>query len=274
MNTARQPSPSPTGLQPADRVQTLNETIFATMSARARTAGAYNLGQGFPDASGPPRVLEIAAEQIAAGNNQYGLPRGDLSLRYAIANQRERDYSTSYDPASEILVTVGATEAITAAVLGLVNPGEEVVVFEPYYDSYGAAIALAGAQRVAVPLKETAEKTWTLDSTAMSKRITDATSMVILNSPHNPTGAVFDQDALGQLAKLCCDHDVIVIADEVYEHLLFDDHSHIPIASLPGMRERTITVSSAAKTFNVTGWKTGWALGPAPLIDAVLSTLR
>lgn len=252
-------------------VQRLNEfgqTIFATMSAKAAEFHAVNLGQGFPESDGPVAMLERAQQEIAQGNNQYAPARGIPRLRQAIASARERHFGVSYDPDTEVLVTVGATEAISATILGLVEPGEDVLVFEPYYDSYAASIALAGARRIAVPLIPDG-RSWTLDIDAFTAAITPRTSMVIINSPHNPTGAVFDEQTLKAFASVCAEHDLLVLSDEVYEHYTFGDHTHVPVASLPGMRERTITVSSAAKTFNVTGWKTGWALAPAPLLDAV-----
>lgn len=251
-----------TGVQ---RLTEFGDTIFATISALASQHGAVNLGQGFPDASGPPRMLEIAQQEIAAGNNQYSPRRGLPVLREAIAHQRERDYSMTFDPETEILVTVGATEALVASVLGLVEPGQEVIVFEPYYDAYAAAVALAGARRVAVGLRAV-DKTWELDLDAFRAAITDNTAMVIINNPHNPTGSVFD---LAEFARICVEHDLTVLADEAYEYQVFDDHQHVPVATLPGMATRTITVGSAAKSFNVTGWKTGWALARPDVIDAI-----
>lgn len=250
------------------RLQPFAETVFATMTAKAVEHKAVNLGQGFPEEDGPRRMLEIAGEQILAGNNQYSNGRGTAELRRAVAADRERRYGITYDPESEVLITVGATEAITASVLGLVEPGSEVIVLEPYYDVYAAAIALAGATRVAVPL-QLAGDTWELDVDLVAQAVTERTAMIIVNSPHNPTGSVFSREALTQLAKLAIDRDLLVLTDEVYEHLVYDAE-HVPLATLPGMRERTITVSSAAKTFNVTGWKTGWALGAEELIDAVI----
>ncbi|WIM71621.1 pyridoxal phosphate-dependent aminotransferase [Corynebacterium suedekumii] len=238
------------------------------MTARAIEFDAVNLGQGFPDTDGPERMLEIAGEQIRGGNNQYGPGRGLPELREAVAAQRARDYDVTYDPASEVLITVGATEAISATVLGLVEPGSEVIVLEPYYDAYAAAIALAGATRVPVPLVADGD-TWTVDVDAVRAAVTSRTAMIIINSPHNPTGAVFGREVLARLAALCVERDLLVLSDEVYENLRFDV-PHTAVAALPGMRERTVTVSSAAKSFNVTGWKTGWALAPAPLLDAVL----
>mgnify|MGYP001144610421 FL=1 len=214
-------------------------------------------------------MLEIACEQIRGGNNQYGPGRGLPVLREAVARQRLRDHGVAYDPDTEVLITVGATEAISAAVLGLVEPGSEVIVLEPYYDAYAAAIALAGARRVAVPLAADGA-TWTVDVDAVRDAITPDTAMLIINSPHNPTGAVFDRTVLTELAAVCVERDLLVLSDEVYENLLFGA-THTAIASLPGMRERTVTVSSAAKSWNVTGWKTGWALAPATLIDAVVT---
>jgi len=251
------------------RLRPFGGTIFAEMSELAARHGAVNLGQGFPDWDGPPRMLEVARGQIAAGNNQYPPGRGMPGLRAAIADDRAARYGSVLDPATEVLVTVGATEAIAAAVLGLVEPGREVILIEPYYDSYAAAVALAGARRVAVPLVRDG-RGFALDVDALRAAVTPDTAMIVVNTPHNPTGTMLTADELGAVAEIACEHDLIVLSDEVYEHLTFDA-GHVPVASLPGMRERTITVSSAAKTFNVTGWKIGWALAPAPLIDGVLA---
>ncbi|QGU06682.1 putative N-succinyldiaminopimelate aminotransferase DapC [Corynebacterium occultum] len=255
--------------QVVKRLQPFTETIFATMTARAVAHRAINLGQGFPDSDGPSSMLDTAVAQIRAGSNQYGPGRGESRLREAIARQRSRRYGIDYDPASEVLVTVGATEAITATVLGLVEPGSEVILLEPYYDAYAAAIALADAVRIPVPLK-TSGNSWAPDIAAIRSAITEKTSMIILNSPHNPTGSVFGAADLAELAEVVVEHDLLLLSDEVYEYLTFDASTHTAMAMLPGMRERTVTVSSAAKTFNATGWKTGWALAPAPLLDAVL----
>src|SRR5690625_206856 len=244
------------------RLQPFGETIFATMSAAAVQHRAINLGQGFPDTDGPPRMLEIAQREIARGNNQYSPGKGMDVLRTAVANSR----GVSVD---EVLITVGATEAISATVLGLVEPGSEVIVFDPYYDAYAAAIALAGAQRVSVPLRQV-DKTWDLDPAAFESAITDNTSMVIVNSPHNPTGSVFTREALEEFARICVKHDLNVLSDEVYEHLVFDDNQHTRVSELPGMKNRTVTSSSAAKSFNATGWKTGWAIATPELLDAVV----
>ena len=244
------------------RLQPFGETIFATMSAAAAKHKAINLGQGFPDTDGPPRMLEIAQREIARGNNQYTPGKGVESLRAAVANSRGVDID-------EVLITVGATEAISATVLGLVEPGSEVIVFDPYYDAYAAAIALAGAQRVSVPLRQV-DKTWDLDPAAFESAITDSTSMVIVNSPHNPTGSVFTREALEEFARICVKHDLNVLSDEVYEHLVFDDNQHTRVSELPGMKNRTVTSSSAAKSFNATGWKTGWAIATPEHLDAVV----
>ena len=230
--------------------------------------GAINLGQGFPDVDGPPEMLEVARQAIADGVNQYPPGSGIPALREAVSADRAARYGLAHDPDGEVLVTVGATEAISAAVLGLVEPGEEVLLTEPYYDSYAAAVALAGATRRTVPLTR-AGAGFVLDVDALRAAITDRTRMIVVNTPHNPTGTVYDEEALTALAELACERNLLVLSDEVYEHLVFDGRRHIPLASLPGMAERTVTVSSAAKTFNVTGWKIGWALGPRELIDGV-----
>lgn len=245
------------------RLQEFGETIFATMTALAVENDAVNLGQGFPDSDGPQRMLDIAQENIAGGNNQYAPLRGVPELVNAIADT----YSV---PKDHVVVTAGATEAITATVLGLVEPGQEVIVLEPYYDAYIAAIALADATRIPIPLKESGNS-WDIDVDAVRAAITDKTAMVIINTPHNPTGSVFSRAALEQLAELCVEKDLLVLADEVYENLTFGDAHHISIAALPGMSERTITVSSAAKSFNCTGWKTGWALAEPALLDGVIT---
>ncbi|WP_337109685.1 pyridoxal phosphate-dependent aminotransferase [Prescottella equi] len=250
------------------RLQPFASTIFAEMTALATEHDAINLGQGFPDTDGPASMLEVARQAIADGLNQYPPGPGMPVLRQAIVTDRALRYGTSLDPNSEVLVTVGATEAISAAILGLVEPGEEVVLIEPYYDSYAAAVALAGAVRRSVPLARDGGR-FVLDLDGLRAAITPNTKMLVVNSPHNPTGTVFTEAELLAVAELACEHDLLVLSDEVYEHLVFDGLTHTPLAALPGMYERTVTVSSAAKTFNVTGWKTGWACGPAELIDAV-----
>ncbi|WP_433599900.1 pyridoxal phosphate-dependent aminotransferase [Nocardia sp. CA-135953] len=258
--------------QPATvaRLRPFASTIFAEMTESAVRHEAINLGQGFPDTDGPAGMLEVARQAIADGLNQYPPGRGMPILRRAIAADRARRYGTRYDPDTQVLVTVGATEAISAAVLGLVEPGREVVLIEPYYDSYAAAIALAGARRRTAHLVADGDR-FVLDLDSLHAAITPATRMLIVNSPHNPTGTVLDRADLTAIAEIACEHDLLVLTDEVYEHLVYDGNEHISLATLPGMAERTVVVSSAAKTFSVTGWKTGWALGPAELIDGVLA---
>ncbi|MFD5176370.1 pyridoxal phosphate-dependent aminotransferase [Nocardia sp. NPDC058379] len=252
------------------RLRPFGSTIFAEMTELAIRHDAVNLGQGFPDTDGPAGMLEVAKAAISDGLNQYPPGRGMPVLRQAIADDRARRYGTAYDPATEVLVTVGATEAISAAVLGLVEPGQEVALIEPYYDSYAAAVALAGAQRRTARLVADGDR-FVLDLDSLRAAITPKTRMLVINSPHNPTGAVLDRADLTAIAELAREHDLLVLADEVYEHLVYDGAEHISISTLPGMRERTIVVSSAAKTFNVTGWKIGWVCAPAPLLDGVLA---
>jgi N-succinyldiaminopimelate aminotransferase len=251
-----------------DRMRGFGTTIFAEMSALAVRTDSVNLGQGFPDTDGPPELLEAAIDAIRTGHNQYPPGPGIPQLRLAIAAHQRSCYDLGLDPDSEVLVTAGATEAIAAAVLALIGAGDEIVVFEPYYDSYAACIALAGGQRRTVTLRRDGDG-WTFDRAALAAAITPRTKAILLNTPHNPTGKVFDAEELRAIAALAVRHDLIVISDEVYEHLIFDGRVHIPIATLPGMRERTVTIGSAGKMFSVTGWKIGWACGPAHLVGAV-----
>ncbi len=253
-----------------ERLRPFGSTIFAEMTSLAVATGAVNLGQGFPDTDGPASMLAAAQDAIARGLNQYAPGSGMPVLRDAIVADRSFRLGIDYDPAAEVLVTVGATEGIAAAVLGLVEAGDEVLLIEPYYDAYAAAIALAGARRRTVPLVADGDG-YAVDLDALERAIGPSTTLLIVNSPHNPTGTVFSTAELTRIAEIACRHDLLVLTDEVYERLVFDGGSHVPLASLPGMFERTVTVSSAAKTFNATGWKTGWALGPANLIDAVRS---
>ncbi|HZQ33617.1 MAG TPA: pyridoxal phosphate-dependent aminotransferase [Mycobacterium sp.] len=250
------------------RLQPFATTVFAEMSALAARIGAVNLGQGFPDEDGPPAMLEAARQAITAGANQYPPGLGIAALREAIAADRQRKYGVSYDPEREVLVTVGATEAIAAAVLGLVEPGSEVLLVEPYYDSYAPVLAMAQVQRRTVPLVPD-DGGFALDVDALRHAITPHTKALIVNSPHNPTGDVLTEPELAAIAEIAVDADLLVIADEVYEHLVFDDAVHRPLATFPGMTDRTVTISSAAKMFNCTGWKIGWACGTAELIAAV-----
>jgi N-succinyldiaminopimelate aminotransferase len=250
------------------RLQPYAVTVFAEMSALAARIGAVNLGQGFPDEDGPPAMLKSAENAIAEGVNQYPPGMGIASLREAIAAQRSRHFGINYEPDTEVLVTVGATEAIAAAVIGLVEPGSEVVLIEPFYDSYSPVIAMAGAHRVTVPLVPDGGG-FALDTDALRQAVTPRTRAVIVNSPHNPTGMVLSEEELSAIARIAVDADLLVITDEVYEHLVFDNRHHLPLAGYPGMADRTITISSAAKMFNCTGWKIGWACGAADLIAGV-----
>ncbi|MDP9091426.1 MAG: pyridoxal phosphate-dependent aminotransferase [Actinomycetota bacterium] len=243
-------------------------TIFAEMSALSLRTDSINLGQGFPDTDGPPELLEAAARAIATGHNQYPPGPGISALREAIAAHQRRLYGLDFDPDTEVLVTAGATEAVAASILALTSGGDEVVVFEPYYDSYAASIALAGATRRVVTLHRDGQQ-WRFDEGDAERAITPRTKVLLLNTPHNPTGKVFTANELGQLAELARRHDLLVICDEVYEHLTFDARAHVPIASLPGMRERTVTIGSAGKTFSVTGWKIGWVCAAPSLVRAV-----
>ena len=239
------------------------------MSALAARTGAINLGQGFPDTDGPRAVLDAARAAIAGGANQYPPGPGIAPLREAIAARRAADWGQDFDPDGGVLVTVGATEAIAAAVLALTGPGDEVVMLEPHYDSYPAVVAMSGARHVSVPLRPDSSGRFALDLDEFARALTPATRMILLNSPHNPTGSVLSGRELAGIAALAVDHDLIVVSDEVYEYLTYDDAVHVPIGTLPGMAERTLTISSAGKSFSVTGWKIGWACGLEPLVAAV-----
>ncbi|UOZ09421.1 pyridoxal phosphate-dependent aminotransferase [Amycolatopsis sp. WQ 127309] len=250
------------------RLRPFTSTIFAEMTALAVKHDAVNLGQGFPDTDGPAGMLDAAKNALFGGANQYPPGPGRPELRAAIARHRLR-YGTEYDPDTEILVTAGATEAITATLIALTEAGDEVVVIEPYYDSYAAAVAMAGAQRRVVGLVEREDGRFGLDVDGLRAAVTPRTRAILVNSPHNPTGTVFTRAELEALAALCVEHDLIAITDEVYEHLVFDDAEHVPLATLPGMRERTVSISSAGKTFNCTGWKIGWVCSTPELVAAV-----
>jgi N-succinyldiaminopimelate aminotransferase len=261
--------PSETMRSPlTSKLEGFGTTIFAEMSALAVTTGAINLGQGFPDTDGPSEVLDAAVEAIRAGVNQYPPGIGAPVLREAIARHQQRFYGLVHDPDAEVLVTAGATEALAGALLGMLDDGDEVVVFEPMYDSYQACIALAGARAVPVLLRPGADGRYAFDPDELRGAISPRTRLILLNSPHNPTGKVFDRAELETIAAVAAEQDVVVVTDEVYEHLVFPGAAHVPIATLPGMAERTLTISSGGKTFSTTGWKIGWMCGPAPLVAA------
>lgn len=243
-------------------------TIFAEMTALAARTGAVNLGQGFPDEDGPAEVLAAAQEAIRAGANQYAPGRGVPELLQSVAAHQKRFYGLDVDPDREVVVTAGATEALAATLLALVDgPADEVVVFEPYYDAYAALVALSGATLVPVPLRF---PDFQPDLAELSRAVTDRTRLILVNDPHNPTGAVLSAEVRAEIVRLAERHDAWILTDEVYEHLVFDG-PHVPIATMPGAAERTLTISSGGKTFSTTGWKVGWVTGPADLIDAVLA---
>lgn len=262
------PTSTPDSDPTVHRLRPLGETIFATMSRLAKETGAINLGQGYPDSDGPRVMLDEAVDAIRRGENQYAPGRGIDELRRAICDDRRRRLGQTWDPDTECLVTVGATEGITAAVLGLVEPGAHVVLIEPFYDSYRAAVTLAGAEWTAVPLVA-GDDGWRLDVPALRDAVRFDTAMIIINTPHNPTGTILTRGELEAIADVARDSGAFVLADEVYERLLYDGHPHLSIADMEGMRDRCIIVSSAAKTFNVTGWKTGWVLGCPEVVSAV-----
>ena len=251
-----------------ERMRPFGTTIFAEMSALAVQTNSINLGQGFPDTDGPVEVLDAAVDAIRAGHNQYPPGRGIPELRAAISASRQDQYGLTYDPDTEVLVTAGATEAITAAILALCEPGDEVIALEPTYDSYAASIALAHAVLKPVRLDG---PDFALDLDRLRSQVTDRTRLLLINSPHNPTGRVLTDAELSGIAEVAIAHDLIVITDEVYEHLIFEG-AHRPLATWPGMRERTVQISSAGKTFSVTGWKIGWACSTPELISAITNT--
>ena len=247
------------------KLQGFGTTIFAEMSSLAASTGSINLGQGFPDTDGPREVLDAAIAAINGGLNQYPPGPGMPVLRQAVVAHQQRFYGLDYDPDREVLVTAGATEALAGALMGLLDTGDEVVLFEPMYDSYQASIALAGAVARPVTLRPPA---YSFDPDELRNAITPKTRLLLLNTPHNPTGKVFDRDEMQFVADLAIEHDLIVLTDEVYEHLTFDGAEHIAMATLPGMRDRVLSISSGGKTFNTTGWKIGWLCGPEWLVTA------
>jgi N-succinyldiaminopimelate aminotransferase len=252
-------------MRQAARLDGIGSTIFAEMSALAMRTQAINLGQGFPDEDGPSSVVEVAVEAMRAGRNQYPPGHGTPELVAAVIEHQRACYGLELEPA-QVVITTGATEAIAGAMLGLVDPGDEVAVLEPYYDSYVAMIQIAGGVRRPVTLRA---PDFRLDLDQMEAAISERTKLILLNTPHNPTGTVLTRAELEGVARLAIEHDLVVVTDEVYEHLVFDGSEHVPIATLPGMAERTLSISSSGKTFSFTGWKIGWATGPAELVAAV-----
>jgi N-succinyldiaminopimelate aminotransferase len=256
------------GWSPAARVRGMGTSIFTEMTELARSTGAVNLGQGVPELDSPAELLKDVADAVLSGNNQYPPAVGFPALREAVSAHQLRRYGLGYRPQGEVLITTGATEALASALLALCDPGDEIVAFDPCYDAYPAGARLAGARLVGVPLALDGDG-FALDAGALRAAVSSRTRVLLLNTPHNPTGKVFTSDELAVIADVCQEHSVTVVTDEVYEHLAYGDARHVPIASLPGMRDRTLTISSAGKTFNVTGWKVGWVCGPAPLVAAV-----
>lgn len=249
----------------AERLRSFGTSIFAEMTHLANERGAINLSQGFPDFEGPADIVEAAVAALQSGHNQYARSMGVPPLVEAICEHQERCYGLRFDPVREVMVTCGATEAIAASLLGLLNPGDEVVLLEPFYDSYPVMCALAGAVPRYLTLRF---PDFALDVPELERLVGDKTRVLVLNTPHNPTGKVFSTEELEAIARLARERDLIVISDEVYEHLTYDGVPHVPIATLPGMRERTLTLSSTGKTFSFTGWKVGWAIGPSHLVMA------
>lgn len=247
-----------------EKLRPFGTTIFAEMTALAQKHDAINLAQGFPDFEGPPEVVEAAVSALRSGNNQYARSRGHPELVQAIAETQKHYYGLEYDPMEEVVVFSGATEGIAASMLGLLNPGDEVILFEPFYDSYPPGLALSGAVPRFLTLRF---PDFALDGDALRALVTNRTRMIVLNTPMNPSGKVFSRAELEIIAEVCREHDLIALTDEVYEHLVFDDAEHVPLATLPGMKERTLTLSSAGKTYSFTGWKIGWGTGPKDLID-------
>jgi N-succinyldiaminopimelate aminotransferase len=257
-------APRPLGVRPA--LAPFGTTIFSEMTRLASTHGAVNLSQGFPDFEGPAALVDAVADALRSGHNQYARSQGHPELVEALAARQAQRTGLTYDPMTEVVVTAGATEAIASALFGLLEPGDEVVLVEPFYDSYPACLAMVGATPRYVTLEGPERR---LDVAAVRAAITPRTRGILLNTPHNPTGRVLDEAELRGVAALAIEHDLFVLSDEVYEELVYDDHVHRSIASLPGMRERTLVISSAGKTFSFTGWKIGWAFGPPALVAAV-----
>jgi N-succinyldiaminopimelate aminotransferase len=252
----------------ASRLRRIPPSVFGRIAAVQSRTGAINFGQGFPDEEGPAGAVEAAVRALRSGRNQYAAVRGDQALREAVADHQRHYYGLGWDPATEVVITTGASEAIAAALLGLVEPGDEVVMLEPYYDAYAAGVEMVGALRRPVLL---AAPDFRVTETSMRAAISARTRAVIVNSPHNPTGRVLSDAELGVIAQVAVENDLIVVTDEVYEHITYDGRQHVPMSTLPGMRDRTLTISGSAKSFSFTGWKVGWVTGPEPLVSAVFA---
>jgi aspartate/methionine/tyrosine aminotransferase len=264
-----EPEGSVSKLRPSAKASSFTESVIREMTRLADLRGAINLGQGFPDFAAPQEVKDAAARAIAEDHNQYPVTWGVPAFREAIAEKYERDYDIRIDPDAEVCVTCGSTEAMMATFLGVLDPGDEVVVFEPFYENYGPDSLLAGASRRYVTL---APPDWAFDPDELRAAFSDATRAIVINSPHNPTGKVFSRDELEFIAELCARHDVIAVTDEIYEHIVYDGVRHVPIATIEGMRERTVTISALSKTYSVTGWRVGWAIAPPALMSGIRAT--
>ncbi len=257
------------GIRPSKRASSFTESVIREMTRLAQLHGAINLGQGFPDFPAPEAVKEAAARAIVEDHNQYPITWGVPAFREAIADTYGRDYGMTVDPETEVCVTCGSTEAMIATFLGVLDPDDEVVVFEPFYENYAPDAILGGARLRYVTLRP---PDWTFEEGELAAAFSERTRAIVVNSPHNPTGKVFTIEELGAIARLCERHDAIAITDEIYEHITYDGHVHVPIATLPGMRERTVTISALSKTYSVTGWRVGWAVAPEPLMRGIRAT--
>lgn len=256
-------------LRPSAKASSFTESVIREMTRLANLHGAINLGQGFPDFPAPEELKRAAAHAISQDHNQYPITWGVPGFRQAIAQTYERDYQLVVDPEIEVCVTCGSTEAMIATFLGVLDPGDEIVVFEPFYENYGPDAILAGVTTRNVTLRP---PEWTFDPAELAAAFTERTRAIVVNSPHNPTGKVFTYEELGEIARLCQEHDVVAITDEIYEHITYDGRRHVPIASLPGMRDRTVTISALSKTYSVTGWRVGWAIASEPLMRGIRAT--
>jgi aminotransferase len=256
-------------LHASSRASSFTESVIREMTRLANEHDAVNLGQGFPDFPAPEELKEAAVRAIAEDHNQYPITWGVPAFRWAIAAKYQRDYGMQVDPETEICVTCGATEAMAASFLGILNPGDEVITFQPFYESYGPDAIMAGASLRYVTLRP---PDWSFDPDELADAFGPRTRAIVIGTPHNPTGKVFTQQELSTIAALCVEHDAIAITDEIYEHITYDGARHIPIATLPGMRERTVTISALSKTYAVTGWRVGWAIGTPPLMAGIRST--